>query len=175
MTHRILPSTGHEVACATRVCPKRSYQSFWLSPRPQQGQERIPDPDLQREQRITHLVRQDSRGLGQERPQGCRMRHVPLPRGNWPIRSVGWVSCLRGLDCPHRSAGRVAQQELGDTTGLTNVHVNRVLQSLRRDGLITLKGKNLVILEVERLNAFSGFTPNYLHLVQGNGVKERSL
>jgi hypothetical protein len=64
---------------------------------------------------------------------------------------------------------------LGDTTGLTNVHVNRVLQSLRRDGLITLKGKNLVILEVERLNAFSGFTPNYLHLVQGNGVKERSL
>jgi hypothetical protein len=108
MAHRILPSTGHEVARAARVSPKRSRQSFWLSSRPQQGQERIPDPDLQREQGITHLVRQDSRGLGQERPQGCRMRYVPLPRGNWPIRPVGWASGLRGLDCTHRSAGRVA-------------------------------------------------------------------
>ena len=108
MAHRILPSTGHEVPRAARVSPKRSRQSFWLSPRPQQGQERIPDPDLQREQGITHLVRQDSRGLGQERPQSCRMRYVPLPRGNWPIRSVDWVSGLRGLDGTHRSAGRVA-------------------------------------------------------------------
>jgi len=69
----------------------------------------------------------------------------------------------------------VTQQELGDTTGLTNVHVNRVLQRLRGDGLITFKSKNLVILDVERLEAFSGFTPNYLHLAQGNGVKEPSL
>jgi CRP-like cAMP-binding protein len=68
----------------------------------------------------------------------------------------------------------VTQQELGDTTGLTNVHVNRVLQRLRGDGLITLTGKHLVILDVERLNAFSGFTPNYLHLAQPNGVAEQS-
>ncbi len=69
----------------------------------------------------------------------------------------------------------VTQQELGDTMGLTNVHVNRVLQRVRGDGLITFKNKNLVILDVERLEAFSGFTPNYLHLAQGNGIKERSL
>ena len=97
VAHRILPSTGHEVPRAARVSPKRSRQSFWLSPRPQHGQERIPDPDLQREQGITHLVRQDSRGLGQERPQGCRMRHVPLPRGNrplWRARSTGRVCRL---------------------------------------------------------------------------------
>jgi CRP-like cAMP-binding protein len=68
----------------------------------------------------------------------------------------------------------VTQQELGDTTGLTNVHVNRVLQRLRGEGLITLKGKHLVILDVERLNAFSGFTPNYLHLAAPNGVAEQS-
>jgi CRP-like cAMP-binding protein len=68
----------------------------------------------------------------------------------------------------------VTQQELGDTTGMSNVHVNRVLQRLRRDGLITLKDKNLVILDVNRLNAFSGFTPNYLHLDGQNGVKEQS-
>ena len=69
----------------------------------------------------------------------------------------------------------VTQQELGDTTGITNVHVNRVLRRLRGDGLITLKGKNLVVLDVERLKAFSGFTPNYLHLAGRNGVTEPSL
>ena len=68
----------------------------------------------------------------------------------------------------------LTQQELGDTTGLSNVHVNRVLQHLRREGLITLKDKKLVILDVERLEAFSGFTPNYLHLAPRNGVKEPS-
>ena len=69
----------------------------------------------------------------------------------------------------------VTQQKLGDTTGLSNVHVNRVLQRLRRDGLITFKDKHLVILDVERLNAFSGFTSNYLHLAGQNGIEERSL
>ena len=97
MAHRVLPCTGHEVPRAARVSPKCSRQSFWLSPRPQQGQERIPDANLQRQQRITHPVRQDSRGLGHERPQGRRVRYVPLSRGNWPLqraRSTGWVCCL---------------------------------------------------------------------------------
>ena len=69
----------------------------------------------------------------------------------------------------------VTQQELGDTMGLTNVHVSRVLKRLRGDGLITLTSKNLVILDVERLEAFSGFTPNYLHLAPRTGVEEQSL
>ena len=68
----------------------------------------------------------------------------------------------------------ITQAELADTVGLTNVHVNRVLQRLRGDGLITLTGKHLVILDVDRLNAFSGFTPNYLHLAAPNGATERS-
>ena len=81
MTHRILPSTGHEVAGAACINPKRSRQRLRLSSGPQQGQKRVPDPDLQRQQGIAYLVRQDSRGLGQERLQGCCMRHIPLPRG----------------------------------------------------------------------------------------------
>jgi CRP-like cAMP-binding protein len=68
----------------------------------------------------------------------------------------------------------LTQKELGDTTGLSNVHVNRVLRRLRGEGLITFKDKHLVILDVERLNAFSGFTPNYLHLAERNGVPEQS-
>jgi CRP-like cAMP-binding protein len=69
----------------------------------------------------------------------------------------------------------ITQAELADTTGLTSVHVNRVLQRLRRDGLITLKSKNLMIMDVERLKAFSGFNPNYLHLSDRNGLPEQSL
>src|SRR3954470_17534577 len=55
MAHGILPSTGHEVPGAARVAPKRPRQRLRLSPEPQQGQERIPDPDLQRQQGITPL------------------------------------------------------------------------------------------------------------------------
>ena len=68
----------------------------------------------------------------------------------------------------------ITQAELGQTMGLSTVHVNRVLQRLRRDGMITLKGKNLVIVDEEKLKAFSGFNPNYLHLAERNGHKERS-
>jgi CRP-like cAMP-binding protein len=68
----------------------------------------------------------------------------------------------------------ITQAELADTTGLTSVHVNRVLQRLRRDGLITLRGKHLVILDVARLKAFSGFNPNYLHLSDPKGISEQS-
>ncbi|GEO19324.1 Crp/Fnr family transcriptional regulator [Microvirga aerophila] len=69
----------------------------------------------------------------------------------------------------------ITQAELADTVGLTAVHVNRVLQRLRGDGLITLKGKNLVILDVARLKALSGFNPNYLHLSDQNGLPEQSV
>jgi CRP-like cAMP-binding protein len=58
----------------------------------------------------------------------------------------------------------ITQAELADTVGISAVHVNRSLQALRDAGLITLQGKHLVILDAKRLNAFSGFNPNYLHL-----------
>lgn len=58
----------------------------------------------------------------------------------------------------------VSQIELADTVGLSNVHVNRTLQELRAQGLIVLKGKSLVIPDVDRLKRFGEFNPNYLHL-----------
>ena len=60
----------------------------------------------------------------------------------------------------------VTQAELANTMGLSGVHVNRVLQRLRRDGMISLKGKNLVILDAAKLKSFSGFNSNYLHLAE---------
>jgi CRP-like cAMP-binding protein len=58
----------------------------------------------------------------------------------------------------------LTQTELGDTIGLNSVTVNRVLQRLRAEDLITLKGERLAILDAERLLAVSNFNPNYLHL-----------
>jgi CRP-like cAMP-binding protein len=58
----------------------------------------------------------------------------------------------------------ITQEELGDTMGLSTVHVNRSLQRLRSENLIILKNNYLVILDAERLNEFGGFNPNYLHL-----------
>ena len=68
----------------------------------------------------------------------------------------------------------VTQGELADTMGLSNVHVNRVLQKLRQAGLISWKGDVLVVPDVDRLIEFSGFNPNYLHLAGNNGRAELS-
>jgi CRP-like cAMP-binding protein len=57
----------------------------------------------------------------------------------------------------------VTQEELADTLGITPVHVNRVLQRLKSDGLIELGGRTLKILDVEALRNACGFDPGYLH------------
>ena len=61
----------------------------------------------------------------------------------------------------------ITQEELGDTLGLSTVYVNRTLQALRAENLITLKSGHVVILDQARLFEFSGFNPNYLHLPTG--------
>lgn len=58
----------------------------------------------------------------------------------------------------------LTQEEIGDTIGISSVHVNRILQQLRDDGLIAQRGKTVTIVDVERLNSFAGFNANYLHL-----------
>lgn len=58
----------------------------------------------------------------------------------------------------------LTQTELADTTGLTSVHVNRTLQRMRRDKLITLGQQRLRILDRSRLRQVAGFNPNYLHV-----------
>ena len=57
----------------------------------------------------------------------------------------------------------LTQSELADTTGMTTVHVNRSLQRLRRDELISLKDGKLTILDFPRLSDIAGFNKTYLH------------
>ena len=67
----------------------------------------------------------------------------------------------------------LTQDELADTLGVSTVHVNRMLQQLREDGLIILKGKTLTNLDLDGLKAFADFDPNYLHLNNSRGDARR--
>jgi CRP-like cAMP-binding protein len=58
----------------------------------------------------------------------------------------------------------LTQEEIGDALGLTSVHVNRVLQRMRGEGLISFARGALAIHDYVRLERASGFNPNYLHL-----------
>ncbi|MXQ10946.1 Crp/Fnr family transcriptional regulator [Microvirga makkahensis] len=60
----------------------------------------------------------------------------------------------------------LTQAELGDALGISTVHVNRVLQDLRKEGLITWKGDRIEINDWDRLCALADFDPTYLHLDQ---------
>jgi CRP-like cAMP-binding protein len=73
------------------------------------------------------------------------------------LRSVGLANG-NDIEMP------VTQAELGDALGLSTVHVNRVLQELRADGLITLRGRFLSVQDWPGLKEAGEFDPTYLHL-----------
>ena len=81
------------------------------------------------------------------------------------MRNIGLVSD-RAFELP------LTQEEIADALGLTAVHVNRVLQRMRADKLITLSHGSLTILDARRLEEASGFNANYLHLHPRKGRLE---
>ena len=58
----------------------------------------------------------------------------------------------------------LTQEELAEATGLTSVHVNRMMQSLRADGLIEHRHKTLAVLDAAALKRVARFESAYLHL-----------
>jgi CRP-like cAMP-binding protein len=58
----------------------------------------------------------------------------------------------------------LTQAELGDTLGLSTVHVNRIVQELRTAGLITWRGQVVTIENREGLVEVADFDPAFLHL-----------
>ncbi|MXQ12367.1 helix-turn-helix domain-containing protein [Microvirga makkahensis] len=69
-----------------------------------------------------------------------------------------------GLVEDHACDLPITQSEFADALGFTTVHVNRVLQQMRAEGLIELKGERLTIPDWERLKQVGEFDPTYLHL-----------
>jgi CRP-like cAMP-binding protein len=58
----------------------------------------------------------------------------------------------------------ITQVEFADALGFTAVHVNRVFQQLRAEGLIVTEGTRLTIPDWDRLKQVGEFDPTYLHL-----------
>ncbi|SDA17369.1 cAMP-binding domain of CRP or a regulatory subunit of cAMP-dependent protein kinases [Methylobacterium sp. UNC378MF] len=68
----------------------------------------------------------------------------------------------------------LTQDELGDVTAMTKVHVNRSLRVLRENGLILLQQRRMHVPDAGRLAAFCDFTPDYLHLGYNSAEVRRS-
>ena len=83
-----------------------------------------------------------------------------------------WVLRLRavGLVEDHTCDLPMTQTELADATGISTVHVNRVLQELRGNGLIVLRGNRLEVPDWEQLKQVGDFDPTYLHFTGQEAV-----
>jgi CRP-like cAMP-binding protein len=57
----------------------------------------------------------------------------------------------------------LSQTVLADALGMTPVHINRVLQELRRSGAMELQRGIMRIIDPRALTQLSGFDDNYLH------------
>jgi CRP-like cAMP-binding protein len=63
----------------------------------------------------------------------------------------------------------MTQEQLADSTGLTAVHINRVLQGLQREGLIDRDRRMIRFPSWERMRDVADFNPRYLHTREGHG------
>nr|WP_315975056.1 Crp/Fnr family transcriptional regulator [Microvirga sp. HBU65207] len=69
-----------------------------------------------------------------------------------------------GLVEDHACDLPITQVEFADALGFTPVHVNRVFQQMRAEGLIVTEGTRLTIPDWDRLKQVGEFDPTYLHL-----------
>ena len=58
----------------------------------------------------------------------------------------------------------ISQIELADVMGVSVVHLNRTIQGLRRDGLLTWANRTVTIENWDRLQELAEFDPTYLSL-----------
>jgi CRP-like cAMP-binding protein len=73
------------------------------------------------------------------------------------LRAVGLVE-------DHACTLPITQGEFADAIGVSTVHVNRVLQEMRANGIIELSGDRLKVPDWETLKRAGDFDPIYLHL-----------
>ena len=60
----------------------------------------------------------------------------------------------------------MSQEQLGDATGMTPVHVSRMRKELEQRGLIRRTVRSVAIEDWDRLTDAGYFDPAYLHLKQ---------
>lgn len=69
-----------------------------------------------------------------------------------------------GLGSPERFDLPMSQEHIADATGLTAVHVNRMLMALANDGVIERDKREVRIVDWERMRRTADFDIEYLHM-----------
>lgn len=88
-----------------------------------------------------------------------RVAHF-LAETNARLGAIG-LSDGTGYDLP------VTQTDLAEITGLTSIHVNRVLRMMREEGVCTFRSSRVEIADLDRLERIGQFDPTYLYLEPG--------
>jgi CRP-like cAMP-binding protein len=66
----------------------------------------------------------------------------------------------------------LTQTDLGEACGLTGVHVNRTLRSLREDGMLSFRNGEVTVLDFARLARVAEFDADYLYREHGGWAQE---
>ncbi len=98
-------------------------------------------------ERIVSLGRRDARG---------RIAYL-ICELLWRYAAIG-LSSDGGFPLP------LTQTEIGDTLGLTPVHVNRILKEFRSQGLIRMRQRVIDLIDVAGLQTIAEVTKDYLQL-----------
>lgn len=69
-----------------------------------------------------------------------------------------------GLSDGHSFALGITQTDLSEICGLTSVHINRVMRSLRTEGVVSFRSSLVEIHDLARLQRQGEFHPDYLYL-----------
>lgn len=67
----------------------------------------------------------------------------------------------------------LTQGQMAEATGLTQVHVNRIVQQLRFRCAVDLRNMRLEIPDFSQLAALASFNPTYLHLGEAPALTDR--
>ncbi len=134
---RIAPISREKMMETFTTRPRISAALWWSS---------MQEEAMLRE-RVVSLGRRDARG---------RIAYL-LCELLWRHQAVGLASG-ESFHLP------LTQTEIGDTLGLTPVHVNRILKEFRNHGLIAMEHRMLHLLDADRLQTVAGFNGSYLNL-----------
>jgi CRP-like cAMP-binding protein len=102
-------------------------------------------------------------------------RHKARARVAYLFCELLWRHRAIGLSEDHSLRLPLTQTDIADLLGLTPIHVNRVLQDLRREGLITLTHRRLTLHQADRLQSIAQLSQDYLHLTRVPASVERFL
>ncbi len=91
---------------------------------------------------------------------------------------IAHLLCEFGMRLKHAGLGEetgyalpMTQEQLGDTTGLTSVHVNRTIKALEADGFLSRSSpREIIIGDWKKLAGVGDFDSGYLHMKQDDPV-----